>query len=96
MKVLKNKKVLVTGGARGIGKQLAVEFAQKGADIIIWNEQMRRRCYMVSDLSTWLVHGHVIRVRRGHVLWPMDVMLSFIYESSVGRWCVRMCVGTVT
>jgi len=35
MKVLKNKKVLVTGGARGIGKQLAVEFAQKGADIII-------------------------------------------------------------
>jgi len=35
MKNLKNKKVLITGAARGIGKQIAVEFAQKGADIII-------------------------------------------------------------
>ena len=35
MKNLKNKKVLITGGARGIGKQIALEFARKGADIII-------------------------------------------------------------
>ena len=35
MKNLKNKKVLVTGGARGIGKQIALEFAQHGSDIII-------------------------------------------------------------
>ena len=35
MKNFKNKKVLVTGGARGIGKQIALEFAQQGSDIII-------------------------------------------------------------
>ena len=35
MKDLKNKKVLITGGARGIGKQIALEFARQGADIII-------------------------------------------------------------
>tara|TARA_B110000014_G_scaffold229911_1_gene191075 strand:+ start:330 stop:1160 length:831 start_codon:yes stop_codon:yes gene_type:complete len=35
MKDLKNKKVLITGGARGIGKQIALEFARKGADVII-------------------------------------------------------------
>ena len=35
MKNLKNKKVLITGGARGIGKQIAVEFAKHGSDIII-------------------------------------------------------------
>ena len=35
MRNLKNKKVLVTGGARGIGKQIALEFAQQGSDIII-------------------------------------------------------------
>ena len=35
MKNLKNKKVLITGAAKGIGKQIAIEFAQKGADIII-------------------------------------------------------------
>ena len=35
MKNLKNKNVLVTGGARGIGKQIAIEFAKHGANIII-------------------------------------------------------------
>ena len=35
MKDLKNKKVLITGGARGIGKQIALEFARHGSDIII-------------------------------------------------------------
>ena len=35
MKNLKNKNVLITGGARGIGKQIALEFAKQGANIII-------------------------------------------------------------
>ena len=35
MSFYKNKKVLVTGGARGIGQQIALEFAQQGSDIII-------------------------------------------------------------
>ena len=35
MKNLKNKKVLITGGARGIGKHIAIEFAKNGSDIII-------------------------------------------------------------
>ena len=35
MNNLKNKKVLVTGGARGIGKQIALDFAKEGSDIII-------------------------------------------------------------
>ena len=35
MKNLKNKQILITGGARGIGKQIALEFAKYGANIII-------------------------------------------------------------
>ena len=35
MKHLKNKTVLITGGARGIGKAIALEFARHGSDIII-------------------------------------------------------------
>ena len=35
MKKLKNKRVLITGGARGIGKEIALEFARYGSDIII-------------------------------------------------------------
>ena len=33
MKNLKNKNVLITGGARGIGKQIALEFAKQGANL---------------------------------------------------------------
>ncbi|MFI3229966.1 MAG: 3-oxoacyl-[acyl-carrier-protein] reductase [bacterium] len=32
---LKNKTVLVTGGAKGIGKEIALEFAKEGANIVI-------------------------------------------------------------
>ena len=35
MRHFKNKNILVTGGARGIGWQIALEFAQRGANIII-------------------------------------------------------------
>ena len=35
MKNLKNKNILVTGGARGIGRQIAIEFAKHSANIII-------------------------------------------------------------
>ena len=35
MQNLKNKTVLITGGARGIGKQIALEFAKQSANIII-------------------------------------------------------------
>ena len=35
MRDLKNKNILITGGARGIGRQIAIEFAKRGANIII-------------------------------------------------------------
>jgi len=34
---LKDKTALITGGARGIGREIAIKFAKEGADIIIWD-----------------------------------------------------------
>jgi 3-oxoacyl-[acyl-carrier protein] reductase len=34
---LKDKVALITGGAQGIGRQIALCFAQEGADIVIWD-----------------------------------------------------------
>jgi len=33
--ILENKVVLVTGGSRGIGREIALEFAKNGADVIV-------------------------------------------------------------
>ncbi|MFA6999122.1 MAG: 3-oxoacyl-[acyl-carrier-protein] reductase [Victivallaceae bacterium] len=35
MKLLENKKALITGAARGIGKSIAIAFAKNGADVIV-------------------------------------------------------------
>lgn len=37
MQNFRNKKILITGGAKGIGKMLALKFASKGAEVIVWD-----------------------------------------------------------
>jgi 3-oxoacyl-[acyl-carrier protein] reductase len=51
---LKGKTALVTGGARGIGRAIALACAQEGADIVIWdvNEQeAAKTCAEITSLG---------------------------------------------
>ena len=52
--LLKGKKVLITGGERGIGRQTALSAAQEGADILVvgvLEEEMARTVRMVQELG---------------------------------------------
>lgn len=51
---LKDKVALVTGGARGIGREIALLYAQEGADIIIWDvnpEESAKTCKDIEVLG---------------------------------------------
>ena len=52
--LLKGKKVLITGGERGIGRQTALSAAQEGADILVvgvLEEEMAITVRMVQELG---------------------------------------------
>lgn len=48
---LDNKKIFVTGGARGIGKSVAIAFAQAGADIAIVDVDIKEATKTANQLS---------------------------------------------
>lgn len=51
---LKEKVALVTGGARGIGRAIALSFAREGADIAIWDvnaEEAEKTCREIDGLG---------------------------------------------
>lgn len=51
MKDIKNKKVLITGGASGIGKIMGELVLQKGATLIIWDINKENLDRTISELS---------------------------------------------
>ncbi|MBU0503450.1 MAG: 3-oxoacyl-[acyl-carrier-protein] reductase [Candidatus Omnitrophota bacterium] len=51
---LKDKVALVTGGGRGIGRQIALTLAQEGADIVIWDvnlQEAEKACVDIQALG---------------------------------------------
>ena len=52
--LLKGKKILITGGERGIGRQIALAAAEEGADVLVvgvLEEEMAETVRMVKDLG---------------------------------------------
>jgi len=52
MQLLKGKKVLITGGTAGIGKQIALSFAQHGADVVIFGTNQERANQVLEELKS--------------------------------------------
>lgn len=49
---MKNKTVVITGASSGIGKALAEEFAQRGADLVLGARQYVTLCELASELES--------------------------------------------
>lgn len=51
MQLLKDKKILITGGTAGIGKQIALSFAQQGASVVIFGTNPERAQQVLEELN---------------------------------------------
>jgi len=53
MKKLANKKAIITGGSRGLGKATAIAFAKQGIDVAITGRNEERLLSTVTELKTY-------------------------------------------
>lgn len=51
LQLLKNKTVLITGGTAGIGKQIALTFAEQGASVAIFGTNQERAQAVLAELN---------------------------------------------
>lgn len=57
---LKNKKALITGGSTGIGRQIALDFAREGADVMInYKENQGQAECVVSEIEKFGGKGYL-------------------------------------
>ena len=69
MSKLDGKRVLITGGAQGIGLAMAIKFAERGAEIIIADINEEKLAEAKAGLEARaIVAGADIRPTRAHLL----------------------------
>lgn len=51
MQLLNKKRALITGGSAGIGKEIALQFARQGADVLIFGTHPERAAQVVQELK---------------------------------------------
>jgi 3-oxoacyl-[acyl-carrier protein] reductase len=82
----KEKNILVTGGAQGIGFQIASQFLQAGAKVSIWDYSEEALKTATSELSRFKDHLHTAQVdvtaresvakAAGSLPWTIDVLIN--------------------
>jgi len=51
MQLLNHKKALITGGTAGIGKEIALQFARQGADVLVFGTNGERAAEVITELK---------------------------------------------
>ncbi len=51
MTELAGQRVLITGGASGLGRRMAMEFAREGAELILWDLDVSRLRHVVAEVE---------------------------------------------
>ena len=59
--MLTGKKALVTGAGRGIGKSIAVGFAQAGADVVVIDVDIKNAKKVTGDLEKYGINSKAIK-----------------------------------
>ncbi|ATG51184.1 short-chain dehydrogenase [Brachybacterium vulturis] len=82
---LLDARVLITGGARGLGRQLALEAARRGADVTIWDLDLSRAEAVVAEIRAVGATAVTARVdvtdreqitAAAHQAGPQDVVIN--------------------
>lgn len=79
--VLKGKKILVTGGGTGLGKEMSVGFASHGAHIVICGRReavLDEACKEIAERSGGKAEYRVVNIRDAEAV---DAMIGDIWES---------------
>ncbi len=89
MRGLQDKKVLVTGGSSGIGQQVAIKFAEYGADVVINYNRSREDAEKTEEAIQWCQrcvadHGAKSMLVQANVGIPEDVERMF--DTVLGEW----------
>ncbi|XP_045497241.1 retinol dehydrogenase 10-like isoform X2 [Colias croceus] len=91
MKSLCGETVLITGAGQGIGRELALQFAELGATVIYWDNDARRNRAVVEEIrkkdgdliEAFLPsmiekrHGHIVAINSSSGLMPCSDMVPY-------------------
>ena len=57
--MLRNKNAIITGGSRGIGRAIAIEFARRGASVaLIYGGNKEAADEAVAEMKRWFIINH--------------------------------------
>lgn len=77
---LQNKTVIVTGGSKGIGKNIALSFAELGANVIIMGRNEKDLNRTLSELNEFPGKNQAMQVDVNDIAYVREVVDSIVHE----------------